>query len=162
MNGNGLLLLQLCTEFDLAVCNTFNQQKMIHKVTWIHPRSKYGHILNCIITRKRDVRDVCTVRVMRVAECGTDHKLVHGKLKMCIKRKVKATGVKVPKRTDVSKLQNSGVREALRNTFDNIDVGGSWEQFKTQVYTVAVDVLGIKKQTTEIGLMKTMPQSSNS
>ena len=29
--------------------------------------------------------------------------------------------------------------------FDNIDVGGSWEQFKTQVYSMAVDVLGIKK-----------------
>ena len=51
----------------------------------------------------------------------------------------------MPKRIDVSKLQNWEVREALRNTFDNIDVGGSWEQFKTQVYTVAVDVLGIKK-----------------
>ena len=64
---------------------------------------------------------------------------------MCIKRKVRATGVKVPKRVDVSKLQNSEVREALRNTFDNIDVGGSWEQFKTRVCTEAVDVLGIKK-----------------
>ena len=82
---------------------------------------------------------------MRGAECGTDHKLVRGKLKVCIKRKVRTTGVKVPKRIDVSKLQNSEVREALRNTFDNIDVGRSWEQFKTLVYTVAVDVLGIKK-----------------
>ena len=82
---------------------------------------------------------------MRGAECGTNHKFVRGKLKMCIKRKVRTTGVKVPKCVDVSKLQNSEVREALRNTFDNIDVGGSWEQFKTQVYTEAVDVLGIKK-----------------
>ena len=145
INSNGLLLLQLCTEFDLAVCNTSFRQKVMQKVTWIHPRSKHGHILDYIITRKRDLRDVCTVRVMRGAECGTDHKLVRGKLKMCIKRKERTTAVKVPKRIDVSKLQNSEVREALRNTFDNIDVGGSWEQFKTQVYTVAVDVLGIKK-----------------
>ena len=85
MNSNGLLLLQLCREFDLAVCNTFYQQKVMHKVTWIHPRSKHGHILDYIITRKRDLRDVCIVRVMRGAECGTDHKLVRGKLKMCIK-----------------------------------------------------------------------------
>ena len=90
------------------------------------------------------------------------HKLVRGKLKMCIKRKVRATGVKVPKRIDISKLQNPEVREALTNTFDNIDVGGSWEQFKTQVCTVAVDVLGVKKQTTETGSIKTMPQSPNS
>ena len=26
------------------------------------------------------VRDVCTVRVMRFGECGTEHKVVHGKL----------------------------------------------------------------------------------
>ena len=113
MNSNGLLLLQLCTEFQLAACNTFYQQKVMHKVTWVHPRSK------------RDFRDVCTVRLMRGAECG---KLVRRKLKMCIKRKVRTIGVKVPKRIDVSKLKNSDVREALRNTFDNIDVGGHWEQ----------------------------------
>ena len=61
--------------------------------------------------------------------------------------------MKVPKRIDVSKLQNSEVHEALRNTFDNIDVGGSWKQFKTQVYTAAVDVLGFRK-TNQTGLMK--------
>ena len=51
----------------------------------------------------------------------------------------------MPKHTDVSKLQNSEVREALKNTFDNNDVGGSRERFKTQVYTVAVHVLGMKR-----------------
>ena len=66
-NGNGLLLLQLCTDFELAVCNSFYQQTVINKETWIHPRSKHGHILDYIIIRKRDLRDVCTVRVMREA-----------------------------------------------------------------------------------------------
>ena len=46
------------------------------------------------------------------------------KLRMRFKRKVRVTGVKVPNLNDVSKLQNSEVRgkEALRNTFGNIDV----------------------------------------
>ena len=144
-NTNGLLLLQLCTEFNLAVCNTFYQQKVIHKVTWIHPRSKHGHILDYIITRKRDLQDVCTVRVMRGAECGTDHKLVRGKMNMRIRMKVRATGVKVPKRIDVSKLHNLEVCEALSNTFENTVFDGTWEQFKAQVYKVGVDVLGLKK-----------------
>ena len=84
-------------EFKLAVCNTFYQQKVMHKATWIHQRSKHGHILDYIITRKRDLRDVCTVRVMRGAECVTDHKFVRGKLRMCIKRKVRTTRVKSAK-----------------------------------------------------------------
>ena len=46
-------------------------------------------------------QDVYTVSLMRGAECGTDHKLVVVKLKMRIKRKVRATGAKVPKCTDV-------------------------------------------------------------
>ena len=50
MNSNGLLLLQLCTEFELAVYKTFYQQKVMHKVTWIHLRSKHEHILDYIIT----------------------------------------------------------------------------------------------------------------
>ena len=41
--------------------------------------------------------------------------------------------------------KNEEVRETLRNTFDNIIFDGTWEQFKTQVYTVGVDVLGLKK-----------------
>ena len=124
MNSNGLFLLQLCTEFESAVCNTFYQQKVMYKVAWMHPRSKHGHILDCIITRKRDLRDVCTVRVKRGVERNTYQKRVRGKLKICIKRKVGATGVKVPKRIDVSKLQRSEIREALRNMFDSVDVGG--------------------------------------
>ena len=75
INRNDLSLLQLCAEFELAVCNIVYQQKIMHKVTWIHPRSKHGHILNYIITRKRDLQDVCTVREMRGAECGTDTNL---------------------------------------------------------------------------------------
>ena len=88
--------------------NTLYEQKVMHKVTWIHPRSMHGHILGYIITRKRDLRDVCTVRVVHGAECGTDHKLVRGKLKMCIKRKVRETGVKVLKRNDVSNYAKFG------------------------------------------------------
>ena len=36
MNSNGLNLLQLCSEFNLAICNTFFHQKLKHKVTWTH------------------------------------------------------------------------------------------------------------------------------
>ena len=89
---NSLHLLQLCTKFELVICNSLFQQKYVRKVTWIHPKSKHGHIiLDYIITRKRDIQDMCTVRVMRGAECGTDHKLVRGMKKIRIKRKTRAT-----------------------------------------------------------------------
>ena len=52
-----------------------------------------------------DPQDVCTVRVMHGAECGTDHKFVCGKLKIRNRRNVRAAGVKLSKRIDVPKLQ---------------------------------------------------------
>ena len=84
------------------------------------------------------------MRVMRGAECGTDHKLVRGKLKLRIKRKMRATGTKVPKRIDVSKLQSLEMQESLSNTFENVEFDGTWDQFKTKVYEVGVDVLGLR------------------
>ena len=59
------------------------------------------------------------MRVMCGAKCGADYKRVRDKLKMYIKTKVRATGVKVPKRNGESKLQNSEAREAFRNAFEN-------------------------------------------
>ena len=39
-NDNGLLLLHLCTEFNLVIGNSLFPQKDHKKVTWMHPRSK--------------------------------------------------------------------------------------------------------------------------
>ena len=96
----------------------------------MHQRSKHGRILTYIITRKKNL------------------KLVVVKLKMRIKRKVRATGAKVPKCTDVCKLQNSKVREAFGNTFGDIDVGVYWEQFKRK-YTQWVLMFLILRRITQ-------------
>ena len=75
--------------------------------------------LDYIITRKRDLQDMCTARVMPGAEFGSDHKLVCGKLKFHVMRKPRFQGVKFPKRIDVSKLQNFYVRKELQEASEN-------------------------------------------
>ena len=144
-NENGIHLLQLCTEFGLAIGNTWFYQKPIHKVTWTHPRSKHGHILDYVITRKRDLQDLCTVRVLRGAECGSDHNLVRAKFKMRIRKKVRLNGVKVPKRLDVTKLKCEAVRESLQEKLNETHFDGTWEQFKTTMYDTGLEVLGTKE-----------------
>ena len=145
MNSNGLHLLQLCTEFKLAIGNTFSHQKDTHKATWIHPRSKHGHILDYLIIRKRDLQDVCTVRVMRGADCGTDHRLIRGKMNLCIMRKKRSKGVNLPKRIDVSRLKETEVRDNLQRAYEDVEFDGSWENFKSHVYNIGVEVLGLRK-----------------
>ena len=146
MNDNGLLLLQLCTQLDLAITNTFSRQKKEHRATWFHPRSKQGHTIDFIITRHRDLRNFCKVRVMRGADCDTDHMLVRAKLRVHVRKKVRSSGVKVPKRIDVSTLKHPETRERLCSTFDSLDlVGRTWDEFKKEVYEQGVSVLGLRK-----------------
>ena len=146
VNDNGLLLLQLCTELGLAITNTFFRQKKEHKATWFHPRSKHGHMIDFIITRRRDLRNFCKVRVMRGAECGTDHMMVRAKLKISIRRKIRLSGVKVPKRIDVAKLNDGAAREALSSACDAIDLSDcTWEEFKKIIFDQGVGILGLKE-----------------
>ena len=145
VNSNGLLLLQLCYQLDLAITNTFFRQKIEHRATWFHPRSKQGHVIDFIITRRRDLRSFCKVRVMRGADCDTDHMMVRAKLKVNIRKKIRLSGVKVPKRIDVSKLKHPGVKETLASTFDSLELEGrSWDEFKKEVYEQGVNILGLR------------------
>ena len=146
INSNGLRLLELCSEQNLAICNTFYHQKEKHKATWFHPRSKQGHMIDFIITRKRDLVDVSSVRVLRSAECDTDHKLVRGKFKMRIRKKVRMTGVQVPKRIDVGKLKDQEFLTDVNAKLDSLDFDGTWENFKDQVYSVGEDLLGFRQK----------------
>lgn len=79
-NDNGRLLLELCAEQQLSITNTIFQQKDSLKTTWMHPRSKHWHLIDYILVRQRDLKDVFHTRVMPSAECHTDHRLVRCKL----------------------------------------------------------------------------------
>ncbi|XP_069975557.1 uncharacterized protein [Penaeus vannamei] len=43
--------------------------------TWCHPRSKQWHLLDYVLVRRDDLKDVCSTCVMRGADCDTDHLL---------------------------------------------------------------------------------------
>ena len=66
-NANGLLLLTLCSEEGLTITNTLFKQPQIHKVTWMHPHSKHWRLIDDVITRRRDIRDILITRAMRGA-----------------------------------------------------------------------------------------------
>ena len=58
----------------LTITNTLFKQPEIHTVTWMHPRSKHWHLIDYIITRHRDIRDITWA--MRGVDCWTDHVLL--------------------------------------------------------------------------------------
>ncbi|XP_062905812.1 craniofacial development protein 2-like, partial [Mobula hypostoma] len=83
-NNNGLLLLKTCATHDLVITNTLFRLPTRKKTSWMHPRSKHWHLIDYIITRKRDRMDVRVTRAMCGADCWTDHRLIVSKFRLRI------------------------------------------------------------------------------
>uniref|UniRef100_A0A0L8G2B7 Endonuclease/exonuclease/phosphatase domain-containing protein n=1 Tax=Octopus bimaculoides TaxID=37653 RepID=A0A0L8G2B7_OCTBM len=146
VNKNGLHLLQMCSELGLAVGNTFFHHKLKHKATWIHPRSKQGHMIDLLLTQKSDLHDLCSLRVLRGADCDTDHKMVRAKFKFRVRTRKRSAGVRVPLKIDVGQLKQPQVSQLFRDRCSNIYFEGPWQSFREGLYKAGVDVLGFKRR----------------
>ena len=91
-NDNRRLLLEFYSERQLVITNTLFQQKDRFKATWRHPRSKQWHLLDHVLTRQHDTRDILNTRVMSTAVCYTDHRLVRCKVAFTLKSPTKRKG----------------------------------------------------------------------
>jgi len=112
INSNGLRLLNTCSQFDLIITNTVFQQRNQLKATWMHPRSKHWHLLDYVIVRRSDRRDVHLTRVMRGAECWTDHRLVRSTVRLEIRPPVRKH--KPKKKLNVKACQDPSSQLALQ------------------------------------------------
>nr|VZI38644.1 unnamed protein product [Spirometra erinaceieuropaei] len=75
-NDNGLLLLRTCAEHRLILTNTFFCLPEREKATWRHPRSRQWHLLDYVLVRRRDQRDVLVTKAIAGAD-GTDGHLLN-------------------------------------------------------------------------------------
>ena len=151
VNSNGLLLLSLCSEEDLTITNTLFEQPEIHKATWMHPRSKHWHLIDYVITRRRDIKDIIVTRAMRGADCWSDHVMLRCRASFTIARRHRKQPSSVKKKLDVKKLNDPHVQETLndclaRNLEQIPQIDGdpeaSWASFRDTVYSTAQSVLG--------------------
>ena len=106
-NRIGLLLLQTCTAHELVTTNTLFRLPTRNKTTWMHPRSKHWHLIDYVITRKKDASDVRVTKSMCGAECWTDHRLLVSKLTLRIQPQRRPQGKKLIKKLNVTQLRTS-------------------------------------------------------
>ena len=66
-----------CAEHNLLITNTIFRLADKYKTSWMHPRSKQWHLIDCIITLQRH-------RPMRGVEYRTDHRLIRAKFNIRI------------------------------------------------------------------------------
>ena len=156
VNDNGLLLLELCVKHNLSISNTFFQQKDKYKTTWMHPRSKCWHMIDFVIVRQRDRRDIRLTRVMRGAECWTDHRLVRSKLSLLPsytsrnRRKVQRNT-----RLNTASLSSIHIKQQIQDRLESAlgpdtnserrTIEEKWTQLKNVLLTVGKEVLGTRK-----------------
>ena len=149
-NSNGLLLLRKCAEHELLITNTVFRLPTRNKTSWMLPRSKYWHLIDYIIVRRKDRHGVRLTKTMCGADCWTNHRLVVSKLNLRIQSVRRPQGKEVPKRLDVSKLNQESKRPAFINIcsrsdaleHNSEDVDGSWTVFRDTVLSSAMDSLG--------------------
>ena len=155
INSNGHRLLSLCSEFGLFVTNTLFQRKHKHK-TWMHPRSKRWHLLDYVLVKAVDLQDVQITRVMRGAECWTDHRLDGTSFRIHIRLPVRKQ--KSQRRLNVSGLGRgadlSSLRAAISSDLAQVsdcsplpfqsssDATKQWDTLSKAVIDAAVDTLG--------------------
>ena len=150
-NSNGTRLLSLCAQNELCITNTFFQQANRHKTTWMHPGSKQWHLIDYVITRQRDIKEVFHTRAMCGSTVWSDHRLVRSKLAFKITAPQRRHRLKPKKKTDWSKLQSSVVRETLATKLEEgydaahlpaATASASWDIFKDITLKISEEVLG--------------------
>lgn len=156
-NANGIRLLSLCAEHSLNITNTTFQLKNKYKTSWMHPRSKHWHLLDYVIVRQSDLRDVQITRAMRGAECWTDHRLIMTVLRMRIRPAVhlqKST----KKRLHCALLQGTEARNTFRrslaNQLENIEsllgrddtTEEKWSSLSASLYEAAAQSIGYSRK----------------
>ena len=116
-NENGLRLLSFCAENELLITNTIFQLLDMHKTTWKHPISCQWHLLDYVLVRQADRRNVALTRVMRGADCETDHRMVRTRLNLHIRPPARKTPA--IKRLDAGSLQWAERRMELKRTLEH-------------------------------------------
>ena len=152
-NSNGLMLLSLCTQYELCITNTIFQQADKFKNTWMHPRSWQWHMFDYAIVRQRDRRDVQITRCMRGADCWSDHRLVRSKMNIQLAWKKKTTRDKPLRKLNIARLipNKEALQRSLQESLSNIEqehdgMEEEWRSFQEAVYSAAADTLGFVKR----------------
>ena len=154
-NSKGELLLSKCAAHELFITNTAFQQADKLKTTWMHPRSKHWHLLDYVIVRQRDRRDVRITRAMRGSGYLSDHLLVRSTMKLQLAPQERRQRQPQAKKLNVKALSSPAKVEELMNRLDSCtdtpgiddqDLEKTWSEFRNATYSAAADVLGFVKR----------------
>ena len=152
-NDSGRRRLRFTAENDFKVMNTHFEHKDIHKFTWKCPGRGLQSIIDYILVRGNQRKDVNDVRVIRGAEIGSDHYLVLMKVKLVGKGQIYKENPSSQLRTErlrkeegVMKYRNLLMRR-LRRAWYSVenDAELAWNVLKKAITESVEEVCGRRK-----------------
>ncbi|BHF67913.1 hypothetical protein SprV_0301094200 [Sparganum proliferum] len=158
-NDKGMLYLRTCAEHRLILTNTFFCLPERNKATWMHPRSRQWHLLDYVLVRRRDQREVLMTKAIAGADGWTDHRLVISKLRIRLQSRRRLQGKQLPGKLNIAllslptrhlhfsnelaqRLDNRPVAAAAAAAAENASVENRWCQLRDTVQSKALAVLG--------------------
>ena len=147
-NANASMLLDLCTKQRLVITNTVFQQANKLKASWMHPRSKHWHLIDYVLVRQSDLRDIRLTRVMRPTTIWSDHRMVRTTVFLKPKPAQRKHRAAPSKKFAVAKLKDEEVQRELQNELASAlssNDTDQWPQFKSAVYNTATKVIGFRR-----------------
>ncbi|BHF60852.1 hypothetical protein SprV_0100382100 [Sparganum proliferum] len=163
LNDNGLLLLRTCVEHRLILTNTFFCLLEREKATWKHPRSRQWHLLDYVLVRRRDQRDVLVTKAIAGADGWTDHRLVISKMRIRLQPRRRPQGKRPPGKVNIALLSlpahHLRFSNELAQRLDNLPIAAvaaeaadvaaqtasvenRWCQLRDTIQSTALAVLG--------------------
>ncbi len=153
-NTSGVMLLSNCVKHDLIITNTLFHQKSKFKASWRHPRSKQWHLIDYVIVRARDGRDVNITRAMVGADdCWTDHCLIHSTMSIQLKRKRRIQKKQIRPKLNLDSLDETATQQQLQASLGESlqqeypdDIEGHWSLLKSTILATCKTILGYKSR----------------
>ena len=87
----------------------------------MHTRSKHWHLIDDVITRRRDIRDILITRAMRGADCWTGHLRLRWRAAFQLTHKHRRQASSAKKKVDVKKLSEPLSKIPSRMPYSSLD-----------------------------------------
>lgn len=154
VNENGEILINMCTQLELRINNTYFQHKPQHKYTFENTRAQRSVIDYIITNRTVHPSKILDVRTLTSANAGTEHNLILCKYRYKAKRNKKQARPAVYK-YNVESLTTESTRVLFaqrlqaklqeNNIKDDDDSNEAWAKLQHNIQKSAEEALGIRK-----------------
>ena len=152
-SNNGERLCEFSETNDVVIGGTLFPHRRIHKATWRSPDGHTENQIDHILINGKWRHSLQDVKVRRLADVGSDHNLVIGKLALKL-RKAKV-GEQRQQRFDITKLQNPETKQkfklALKNNFSLLqeETEMTIHKFNEAIKLAGENILGYRKSKKE-------------